>query len=95
MTNPGHGPFEVRFKESAEDFLSGLTPRYYGRVMTAVRGLMDNPYPDEQAKIPLPFPFPYGSIGFRASGFFIAYELADATTIRILNIGWDNPDYWG
>lgn len=95
MTNPGHGPFEVRFKKNAEDFLSGLTPRHYGQVMTAVRGLMDDPYPDEQAKIPLPFPFPYGSIGFRASGFFITYEFADATTIRVLNITRDNPDYWG
>ena len=56
MTHSGHGPFEVRFKESAEDFLSGLTPRYYGRVMAAVRGLMDDPYPDEQVRIQLPFP---------------------------------------
>ena len=29
------------------------------------------------------------------SGFFITYEFVDATTIRILTIGWDNPDYWG
>ncbi len=95
MTNPGHGPFEVLFKESAEYFLSGLTPRYYGRAMTAVRGLMNNPYPDERAKMPLPFPFPYGSMGCRVSGFFITYEFVDAATIRVLNIVWDNPDYWG
>ena len=95
MTNPGHGPFDVLFKENAEYFLSGLTPRYYGRVMTVVRGLMDDPYPDGQTRVRLPFPFSYGSIGCRVSGFFITYEFADATTIRILNITWDNPDYRG
>ncbi len=95
MTNPGPGPFEVRFKESAEAFLSGLTPRYYGRAMTTVHHIMDNPYPDDQAKIRLPFPFSYGSMGLRANGFFITYEFVDERTIRVLTVGWDNPDYWG
>ena len=95
MTNPGHGPFEVRFKESAENFLAGLTPRHYGRVMTAVRSLMDDPCPDERTRIRLPLPFRYGSIGWRVSGFFITYEFVDETTLRVLSIGWVNPDYWG
>ncbi len=95
MTNPGHGPFDVLFKESAEDFLSGLTPRHYGRAMTVVRGLMDDPHSDGQTTIRLPFPFSYGSIGFRANGFFITYRIENVGTLRVLNIGWGNPDYWG
>ena len=95
MTNPGHAPFDVLFKETAQLFLSGLTPRYYGQAMAAVRGLMDDPYPDGRVRVSLPFPFSYGSIGCHVSGFFITYEFVDATTIRILTIGRDNSGYWG
>ncbi len=62
--------------------------------MTVIRSLMNDPYPDGRTKIALPFPFPYGSIGHRAGGFFITYEFENAATIRILAIGWANPDYY-
>ncbi|MDE2837718.1 MAG: hypothetical protein OXL97_09485 [Chloroflexota bacterium] len=43
----------------------------------------------------MPFPFPFGTLGYKANGFFITYRIENVRTIRVLNITWDNPDYWG
>ncbi len=43
----------------------------------------------------MPLPYRFGSIGCKASGFFIVYSIASATTVLVHYVGWDNPDYWG
>lgn len=95
MTHPDHAPFNVVLGPRARSFLSSLSPRSYGRVMATVHDLVDNPYPDDETRTPMPFPFPYGTIAYTANGFFITYRIENVGTLRVLNIGWDNPDYWG
>ena len=63
--------------------------------MATVYSLVDDPHPDGRTRIPLPFPYRFGSIGFTSNGFFIMYAIEDSTKIVVLNITWDNPDYWG
>lgn len=63
--------------------------------MTVVHSILESPHPDRRTRIPLPLPYRFGSIGCKASGFFIVYSIASATTVLVHYVGWDNPDYWG
>ena len=56
---------------------------------------MDHPHTDGVAKIWLPFPFLYGTIGYRVSGFFITYGFENAATIRIYTVSRDTGQFWG
>ena len=38
---------------------------------------------------------PRARIAYTANGFFITYRIENVGTLRVLNIGWGNPDYWG
>lgn len=95
MTQPGPVPYKVEFDRSAQAFLDSLTPRQYGRAMGTVFSLVDDPHSDGRTRIPLPFPYRFGSIGYTANGFFIIYAIEEPSTLVVLNITWDNPDYWG
>ena len=95
MTQPGRVPYRAEFEQRARDFLESLTPRDYGRAMTAVHGILESPHPDQRTKILLPLPYRFGSIGCKASGFFIVYSIATAMEVLVQYVGWDNPDYYG
>ena len=95
MTHPGHAPFNVVLGPRARSLLDSLSPRYYGRAMATVHDLVDDPHPDDETRISMPFPFPFGTLAYRTNGFFITYRIENVGTIRVLNIVWENPDYWG
>ena len=95
MTQPGRVPYKVEFEQRAKDFLNVLTPRQYGLAMTTVHDLVDGPHPDGLARIRLPFPYRFGSIGYTANGIFVIYAIEEPSTIVVLSIRWAGPDYWG
>ena len=72
-----------------------LPPAEQAAVQAAVDHLMDHPLADEIAKIRLPFPFLYGTIGYHVGGFFITYGFENAATIRIYTVSRDTGRYWG
>ena len=95
MSNGDSKPVDAFLDERAQEFTASLDLTEQWRVGMAVDYLMANPYPDGETKIRLPRPFRFGAIGCRADGFFILYEFENASTIRILTIGWDTPYYFG
>ena len=95
MTHPDRAPFNVVLGQRARSFLASLSDRSYGRAMATVHDLVDDPHPDNAAKILLPFPFPYGTIAYTANGFFITYRIENTGTLLVLNIVWVSPGYWG
>ncbi|MCY4448131.1 MAG: hypothetical protein OXE02_04720 [Chloroflexi bacterium] len=41
--------------------------------MATVHDLVDDPHPDDETRISIPFPFPFGTLAYRTNGFFITY----------------------
>jgi|GEM_PF-1505997 len=95
MSNGNSTPVDVFWDQVARDFLRTLPPAERQVVQAAVDHLMDHPQADGVAKIWLPFPFLYGTIAYRVSGFFITYGFENAATIRIYTVSRDTGQYWG
>ena len=95
MSSGNSTPVDVFWDRVARDFFQRLLPVEQEVVQAAVDRLMNHPHADEVAKIRLPFPFLYGTIGYRVGGFFITYGFDNAVTIRIYTVSRDTGQYWG
>ena len=95
MSNGDSPPVDVFLDQRAEDAFRSLEVLDRLRVQEAIDRLMSDPYPDGTTKIQLPFPFRYGTIGYRTDGFFITYGFENAATLRVYTISWDTGYYFG
>ena len=95
MANGESVLFDVFFDTRAQEFISGLSPSAYDRLMVGISLLLFDPHPDGRSKVRLPFPFRYGAMGYTAGSFFVVYEFENAATIRVSTISWTGTPYWG
>ena len=95
MSNGDSPPADAFLDQRAREFFASLEVVDRLRVQDAIDQLMADPHPDGAVKIRLPFPFLYGTIGYRCDGFFITYGFENAATLRVYTISWDTGYYFG